>query len=102
MGRPVSPKALNLFPEGTDERNSIGIVFRSFLFPVDTEDHFPLGEPIPLRVPAGMDLRKLTETVFTERVNQIGMVAVNGEKAEGNRVLKDGDRVDVYEMLGGG
>jgi sulfur carrier protein ThiS len=45
---------------------------------------------------------KLLEKIFAERVNRIGMVAINGKVVEGRALLADGDRVDVYELLGGG
>jgi len=103
MGKPVPEEPLRFFPAIADgEGNSITILFRSFLFPVDSEDHFPLGEPIPLRIPPGTDLEGLMERIFAERVDQIGLVALNGQKVQGKRPLQDGDRVDVYEMLGGG
>ncbi len=101
MGRAV-PEALKSLADEGNEGTSITIVFRSFLFPVDSEDHFPLGEPIPLRIPAGTELAALLERIFGERVDQVGLVAVNGQKTDGNKGLQDGDRVDVYEILGGG
>jgi hypothetical protein len=103
MGEPVPEKPLKFFPGSMDQKeNSITITFRSFVFPADSEDPFPLGEPVPLRVSAGTEVEKLMERVFAERVDQIGMVALNGQKAGGKTPLKDGDRVDVYEILGGG
>jgi hypothetical protein len=45
---------------------------------------------------------RLTERIFGERVNQIGMVVINGKVAEGGVLLGEGDRVDVYDLLGGG
>ena len=96
MGKPVPEKPLTFFPDGAEEGgNSITVVFRSFLFPVDSEDHFPLGEPMPLRISAGTDLEHLLERIFAERVDQIGLVAVNGQKADGRKPLQDGDRVEV-------
>ena len=55
-----------------------------------------------LRVSPGTHLEKLLERIFADRVNQIGMVAVNGKLAEGKMPLMDGDRVDVFEILGDG
>ena len=85
-----------------DKEDSIAITLRSFVFPPGKEDDFPLGQPIPLRISPGTQLEKLLERIFADRVNQIGMVAVNGKVAEGKVLLMEGDRVDVFEILGGG
>ena len=42
------------------------------------------------------------DRIFAERVNQIGMVVINGKAAKGSVLLGEGDRVDVYGLLGGG
>lgn len=85
-----------------EKENSIAITLRSFVLPPDSEDDFPIGKPLPLRVSPGTPVGKLLEKVFAERVNRIGMVAINGKVVEGRALLADGDRVDVYELLGGG
>lgn len=85
-----------------EQENSIAITLRSFVLPPESEDDFPIGKPLPLRVSPGTPVEKLLEKIFAERVNRIGMVAINGKVAEGKVLLADGDRVDVYELLGGG
>jgi hypothetical protein len=82
--------------------NSIEITLRSFVLPPDSEDDFPIGKPLPLRVSPGTPVEKLLEKIFAGKVDQIGMVVINGKVAEGKTTLADGDRVDVYEHLGGG
>ena len=84
------------------KENSIEITLRSFVLPPDSQDDFPIGKPLPLRVSPGTPVGKLLEKIFAERVNRIGMVAINGKVVEGEVLLADGDRVDVYELLGGG
>ncbi len=82
--------------------DSMTITLRSFVLPPGHDDDFPVGQPLPFHVSPGISLEKLLEDLFAERVNRIGMVTVNGKKAVGDVVLKEGDRVDVYELLGGG
>ena len=84
------------------KENSIEITLRSFALPPDSEDDFPIGKPLPLRVSPGTPVEKLLEKIFAGKVDQIGMVVINGKVAEGKTPLADGDRVDVYELLGGG
>jgi len=82
--------------------DSIAITLRSYVLPPGSEDDFPLGQPLPLRVSPGTPVKNLLEKVFGERTNQVGMVVINGKVAEGKTPLADGDRVDVFEILGGG
>ena len=82
--------------------DSIAITLRSYVLPPGSEDDFPLGQPLPLRVPPGTPVEKLLEEIFVERTNQVGMVVINGKVAQGRTPLADGDRVDVFEILGGG
>ena len=79
----------------------ISITFRSFVLPPDAKDDYPLGKPISLRLPPGTEVGKIIDRIFAEKVNQIGMVVINGKAAERSILLAEGDRVDVYELLGG-
>jgi hypothetical protein len=85
-----------------DKEDSIAITLRSFVLPPDRGDAFPLGQPLALRVSPGISVEKLMERIFADRVNQIGMVVINGKVAGGKVPLAEGDRVDVFEILGGG
>ncbi len=85
-----------------DKDDFIGITFRSFVLPPDAEDNFPLGRALSFRIPPGTPVGELMERIFAGRVSQIGMVVINGKVAEGKEPLVDGDRVDIYERLGGG
>ena len=80
----------------------IFIIFRSFVLPPDPKDDYPSGKPISLRLPPGTEVGKIIDRIFAEKVDQIGMVVINGKAAEKNILLAEGDRVDVYEVLGGG
>jgi sulfur carrier protein ThiS len=82
--------------------DSISITLRSYILPPGSEDDYPLGQPLPFRASAGTRVDKLLEELFGERANQVGMVVINGKVAESMTPLKDGDRVDVFEILGGG
>ncbi|MGA2955654.1 MAG: hypothetical protein ABSF48_08030 [Thermodesulfobacteriota bacterium] len=48
-----------------DEKDSsIAITFRSFVVPPDSEDDFPIGKHLPLRVSRGTPVGKLMEKIF--------------------------------------
>jgi hypothetical protein len=85
-----------------EKDDSFSITFRSFVLPSDPKDDFPLGKPLSLRVSPGTPVGRFLDRIFAERVNLIGMVVINGKAAEGSVPLGEGDRVDVYELLGGG
>jgi len=85
-----------------EKEDSISITLRSFVLPPDSKDDFPLGKPLSLRVSPGTLVGRLMDRIFAERVSQIGMVVINGKAAEKSMPLGEGDRVDVYELLGGG
>ena len=80
----------------------ISIIFRSFVLPPDAKDDYPPGKRISLRLSPGTEVGKIIDRIFAEKVNQIGMVVINGKAVERNILLEEGDRVDVYELLGGG
>jgi sulfur carrier protein ThiS len=85
-----------------EKNDSFSITFRSYVLPPGGEDQFPLGRPMPLQVSPGTTVAGLLEKIFGERTNQVGMVVIDGRVAQGTTPLKDGDRVDVFEILGGG
>ncbi len=85
-----------------EAKESLRITLRSFVFPPGTDDDFPVGQPVVHQVSPGTSLEKFMKDLFAERVDRVGMVAVNGKTAEESVILSEGDRVDVYELLGGG
>jgi len=102
-GQTATSRAAEGFCEAMREKDdSISITFRSFVLPPDPKDGFQLGQPLSLRVSPGTQVGRLMGQIFAERVNQIGMVVINGRVAERSMALAEGDRVDVHELLGGG
>ncbi len=85
-----------------DAEESISITLRSFVLPPGEGNDFPLGQPLVLQVSPGTPVEKLMKKIFADRITQIGMVVINGRVAEGSVPLAAGDRVDVFEILGGG
>jgi len=85
-----------------EKDSSITITLRSFVMPPDAAEDFPLGKPLSLRIDPGTSVGKLLERIFAKKADHIGLVAINGKIAEEKVLLADGDRVDVYELLGGG
>jgi hypothetical protein len=86
----------------SEKDDTITITLRSFVLPPDFGSDFPLGQALPLRVFRGTPVEKMVEKIFGERISQIGMVVINGKVAEGKTPLTDGDRLEVFEILGGG
>jgi hypothetical protein len=84
-----------------EKDDCISITLRSYVLPPGSAD-FPLGQPLAFRVSPGTPVGKLLEKIFGERTNQVGMVVINGTVAQGQMPVKDGDQVDVFEILGGG
>ena len=82
--------------------DSITVTLRSYVLPPGQEDDFPLGQSLPFRVSPGIQVEKFLEIFLGERANQVGMVVINGKKADGKMSLADGDRLDLFEILGGG
>ena len=88
--------------EGVGEvGQQISITFRSFVLPPDAKDDYPPANPFSLRLPPGTEVGKIVDRIFAEKVNQIGMVVINGKVAERNVLLAEGDRVDAYALLSG-
>lgn len=85
-----------------EKDDSISIIFRSFVQLSVLKEGFALGKSLSLCVSTGIPVGRLMEQIFAERANQIGMVVINGNAAERSVPLAEGDRVDVYELLGGG
>jgi len=48
------------------------------------------------------DVLVIGESAEVRAEISVGTVVINGKVAEGKVLLADGDRVDVYELLGGG
>ncbi len=96
-------RELDRFTTHMDEKEkSIHIIMRSYVLPPESGDDFPLGKSLPVQVHAGTSVGKFLEDIFGGRKDYIGMVVVNGTIAKENVLLREGDRVDIHEILGGG
>ncbi|MCR4442307.1 MAG: MoaD/ThiS family protein [Peptococcaceae bacterium] len=54
-----------------------------------------------IKVPDGLSAASLAD-VLRLPANEIMFVVVNGSKADPTRVLKEGDRVEVFPVISGG
>ncbi|MDP3040886.1 MAG: hypothetical protein Q8O18_13590 [Deltaproteobacteria bacterium] len=44
----------------------------------------------------------LAQRILSKNINQLGIMAVNGEVTKKNLVLAPGDKIDLYALLDGG
>ncbi len=80
----------------------ITVTIRSFVPPDALIVGFDLGKPFQLELPDKATLGELIKKLFSKNADQIGVIAVNGKLAAKNAILSGGDKVDLYELLGGG
>jgi sulfur carrier protein ThiS len=86
----------------THEEDVISITVRSFLPPDQSIEGFDLGKPFVIQLPANSTLEELIENLFWRKMDQIGVRAINKEVAENTKMLRPGDQVDIFELVGGG
>ena len=80
----------------------ITITVRSFVMPDKSVEGFDPGKPCRMNLFPNTTLADLITKVFLEHADQIGLTVVNGEIASKTTILSQGDKVDLYELLGGG
>jgi len=83
-----------------EQAGFITIQFRSFVTPAVHVEGFVPGKKIQLKLKGGVSLKELVQDFFSKNHN-IGFVVVNGRVVK-DKVLLDGDSVEIYPFLGGG
>lgn len=83
-------------------RHVATITIRSFVSPDEPITGFQPEESFSLQVDEGATLGDLTARYFSQVVDQIGVMAVNGTLASENTILSSGDMIEFYPLLEGG
>ncbi len=86
----------------TDRRTPITVMISSQISPPRPAPGFRPWSPFTVTVPEGTTLGKLTEGLFADKRDEIGLTAVNGNLASEETVLRSGDEISIYPILEGG
>jgi sulfur carrier protein ThiS len=81
---------------------SITVTVRSFIFSRKQIKEFDLGKPFEMVMPLGSTVEILARKILADKINQIGIIAINGKVTSGDTELREGDRVDLFELVQGG
>jgi sulfur carrier protein ThiS len=81
---------------------SITVTVRSFIFSRMQIKGFDLGEPFQMVLPLGSTVESLARKILTNKMSQLGIMAINGKVTSGDTELREGDRVDLFELIQGG
>ena len=85
-----------------DDKDFVMVTIRSFVPRNESPDSFEPGEPFDFRLPRNTTLGELVRKLFSNKMNQIGIMALNGQIASENVTLSQGDKIDLYPLLDGG
>ena len=80
----------------------ITVTVRSFIPSRESIEGYELGRPFEIELPRGVTLEGLAQRILSKNINQLGIMAVNGEVAKKNLVLSQGDQIDLYALIDGG
>ena len=78
------------------------MTIKSFLSPNEPVEGFKIGESFKFHLPQNTRLGELIQKMFSKKMNQVGLIAVNGQIASENVILSHGDKIDLYALLDGG
>ncbi|MCL6477267.1 MAG: MoaD/ThiS family protein [Peptococcaceae bacterium] len=80
----------------------ITVTLRSHVTPSACIEGLELGKKMQIRLAADTTVRELAQKFFSQNMNHIGFIAVNGKIAAENTILQEGDAVDIYSLISGG
>ena len=84
------------------QNNSIEITLRSYVTPTAYVEEYKMGKKFQVSVMSGITLDEFTQKMFSNNLEHLGFIIVNGQIANKNRVLSNGDTVEVYTLISGG
>ena len=85
-----------------NDKELMMVTIRSFVPLDESMDRFEPGKPFDFHLPRNTTLGELVKNWFSSKMNQMGIMAVNGQIASDNVILSQGDKVDLYPLLDGG
>ncbi|HBC91945.1 MAG TPA: hypothetical protein DCZ10_03325 [Pelotomaculum sp.] len=80
---------------------SIFVKVRSYVTPSEHVEGFESGKEFLLKLCSGITLGELVQQLFIENRHHIGFKVVNGKVVK-DKVLSDGDLIEIYHLMGGG
>ncbi len=83
------------------DQDIVTVRVRCFI-PRDPDKGYELGKPFAMELPRGTTLGELSQMIVTKNINELGIMAVNGEVASKDFVLSEGDKIDLYGLIDGG
>ena len=85
----------------SEPAGSISVKVRSYVAPSDHVEGFESGKEFPLKLCTDITLEELVQQLFIENRHHIGFKVVNGKVVK-DKVLSDGDLIEIYRLMGGG
>ncbi len=79
----------------------ISVRVKSYVTPSAHVEGFESGKEFPLKLFANVTLEGLVQHLFSKNRNHIGFKVVNGKVVK-DKVLSDGDLIEIYRLMGGG
>jgi sulfur carrier protein ThiS len=85
-----------------NDNELIRVTITSFLSPNEPVEGFKIGEPFTYQLAQNTSLGELIQRMFSRKISQVGLIAVNGQIVSEGVILCRGDRIDLYALLDGG
>jgi sulfur carrier protein ThiS len=82
-------------------KDKVTVRVRCFI-PRHPDKGYELGMPFEMDLPRGTTLGELSQGIVAENIDELGIMAVNGEVAPKDLVLSEGDKIDFYALIEGG
>ncbi|MDD4238758.1 MAG: hypothetical protein PHT62_09420 [Desulfotomaculaceae bacterium] len=80
---------------------SITVKVKSYVSPLEHVEGFAPGKLFQLELAADTALEELVQKLFGENRGHIGFKVVNGKVVK-DKVLADGDLIEIHRLMGGG
>lgn len=85
----------------SDPAGLASVRIRSYVTPSAHVEGFEKGKEFPLTLLANSTLEELLYHLFRKNRDHIGFKVVNGKVVK-DKVLTDGDLIEIYSLMGGG
>jgi len=85
----------------SEPANAITVKIKSYVTPSEYFEGFEPGKPFQLKLFANTALEELIQQMFSKNKHHIGFKVVNGKVVK-NKVLSDGDSIEIHRLMGGG
>lgn len=79
----------------------ITVKIKSYVTPSEQVDGFETGKQFQMKIFANTALEDLVQQMFSKNRNHIGFKIVNGKVVK-DKILLDGDVIEIHRLMGGG